>query len=308
MKTPTLSVVMSVYNTKKYLAEAIDSILQQTFKDFEFVIIDDGSTDGSTKIIDYFAARDSRIKVIKQKNQGLVYSLNKAVKATRGELIARMDADDVSEKNRLKLQINEFINNSGLVILGTGFTNIGPNGSKLRSSEYSSSLSYSDEDIKRELFVRCPFAHGSVMFNKKAAIRAGLYRDNVGPTEDYDLWIRLRKKGDYKNLPQKLFMYRVLETSVSNTHSDSQRGFTVKLIEDLWSVESPKVVSGWELYKALRALPQEEKDNFIHTQNCIMSYSKKYRYKKLLLAQKRFFVLVAGGSKAASIKKRLIKK
>lgn len=308
MKNPILTVVMPVYNAEKYLKEAINSILQQTYRDFEFIIINDGSTDGSTKIIDDFAATDSRITVIKQPNHGLVYSLNKAIKSAKGTLIARMDADDVSDKDRLALQLNEFNNEPKLVLLGTGFINIGPNGTELRSSRYNSSISYSDIDIKREIFVRCPFAHGSVMFKKNAAEHAGLYRDNVGPTEDYDLWIRLRDKGHFKNLPQKLFRYRIIETSVSSTQSDSQHSYTTKLIEELWRLEAPRAVGSWRLFKEYGELSNDERGNFIHTQECIMEYAKKYGYKKLYLDQKRFFTLLAGSNKASSLRRKLASK
>ena len=105
MNNPAISVIMTAYNTEKYIKEAIESILNQTFKDFEFIIVDDGSTDNTRLIIEEYAKKDRRIKILyNKKNLGIVKSLNKAIAIAKGKYIARMDSDDVSKLNRLEKQ------------------------------------------------------------------------------------------------------------------------------------------------------------------------------------------------------------
>src|SRR5438046_2743554 len=129
---PTVSVIMSVYNAQRYLAAAIDSILAQTFTDFEFIIIDDGSTDRSSQILADFANKDSRIRVETRANKGLTRSLNEAIALSRGEFLARMDADDIALPNRLEVQVRFMREHRDVVLLGGGYELIDGAGRFLR--------------------------------------------------------------------------------------------------------------------------------------------------------------------------------
>ena len=128
---PQVSIIMPVYNGEKFLKEAIESILSQTFTDFEFIIVNDGSIDSSLKIIREYANRDSRIKIIDQKNTGIIGALNNALKASKGTYIARMDSDDISNPDRLKKQI-EYIEKENAYLCGTWAISIDKNGKEIK--------------------------------------------------------------------------------------------------------------------------------------------------------------------------------
>ncbi len=215
-KTPKISVVMSVYNGERFLREAIDSILNQTYKDFEFIIVNDGSTDRSEKIIRSY--KDKRIRLINQKNHGLVYSLNKGVKLARSDLIARMDADDVSEENRLEKQIKFIKTNKSVTLVGSSMTVIDES-SKIKHIHH---VLIDDPELKQELLVRSPFAHGSVIFDKKKFIKAGMYKISNWPAEDYGLWLDISKHGNFYNINEPLYRYRENSNGISSTNNHQQ--------------------------------------------------------------------------------------
>ncbi len=231
-ETPKISVVMSVYNGERFLREAIDSILNQTYKDFEFIIVNDGSTDRSEKIIRSY--KDKRIRLINQKNHGLVYSLNKGVKLARSDLIARMDADDVSKPDRLKEEIKLFNANIRLGLVGTFFELIDfENGQSLGIEITPLTKSI---DIKRSMLFVNPIAHGSSMYRKEAYIDSGGYRSDYGPTEDYDLWRRISKNWELEIVPKVLFSYRINNPkSISQSKNKIQASFVEKIRQELAS-------------------------------------------------------------------------
>lgn len=216
VKAPLVSVVMSVYNGETYIREAIDSILGQTFADFEFVIINDGSTDSTEKIIKSY--KDNRIVLISRQNKGLVASLNEGIEKSMGKYIARQDADDTSYPERLQSLVTK-IEQTKAVLVSSAFAMISEDG--------HSTLDYQcliDDSrlLKRELWVKNPFAHGATMFRRDAAIKVGAYRD-VGPVEDYDLWIRLRNEGHFAYIPQVQYAWRINEKGISQTQAIYQR-------------------------------------------------------------------------------------
>jgi glycosyltransferase involved in cell wall biosynthesis len=201
-----VSVVMSVYNEEGCIADAIASILSQTYTDFEFIIINDGSTDDSINIINSF--EDPRIIVIDQSNRGLTASLNIGIKASKGKYIARQDADDYSYPNRLECQIREFKNNSELVLLGTR--------ADIDYGEFSyRSQSYAASDIKDELLNSNVFVHSSVCFLKDKFLDVGLYDIKYDTSQDYDAWLRLSEMGDISVLDKVLVRRVVRENSIS---------------------------------------------------------------------------------------------
>ena len=161
MSSPAISVIMSVYNDEKYLAKSIESILNQTYSDFEFIIINDGSTDKSMEIIDRYKNEDKRVVVVNQENMGLTKSLNKAIKLSKGKYIARMDSDDISVSNRLEKQIEFLKHNKDYALVGTNIVKINISDNELEINR----TKYGYEDIVDTFKTRNCIAHGSVMVN-----------------------------------------------------------------------------------------------------------------------------------------------
>lgn len=210
-KTPLISVVMPVYNAEKYLSLSIDSILNQTFKDFELVIINDGSKDSSLKIIKKY--KDKRIRVVNnKKNLKIAKSLNKAVKLARSNIIARADADDIYVPKRLELQYKIMIKNQKIVIVGSNMKIINEKGEKISKREYPES----DKELKRLMFRYSPFGHPVVMFRKKEFLEFGGYDHNKVPCEDIDLWFKIGSKYEFATVNKYLINYRVYSGSSSN--------------------------------------------------------------------------------------------
>jgi glycosyltransferase involved in cell wall biosynthesis len=220
MTEPRISVAMSVYNNAPYLAHAIESILAQTFDAFEFLIVDDGSTDGSGAIIDSFAATDSRIIPIHQANAGLIASLNRMIGAARAPLIARMDGDDIALPERFERQVAFLDANPDIGVLGTGCTCIDEDG---RPSTHKFDNVTSPEDVLADLKNGPPLCHPSVVMRRDAVRAVGGYHRAYRHCEDYDLWLRLSEHVRMANLPDRLLLYRQSETQVSNRHAYVQK-------------------------------------------------------------------------------------
>ena len=215
VKQPRLSVAMAVYNNAPFLAEAIDSILAQTMGDFEFLIVNDGSTDGSAAIIDSFARRDKRIRAIHQPNRGLVPSLNLMIEKARAPLIARMDGDDISLPNRFERQLAFLDANPDYGVVGTSTHDIDEHG-RLSLNEDFHPL---DHDAFRAALETGPWlCHPSVVMRRDVVRAAGGYRAAFRHCEDYDLWLRLSEATKLCTIPDRLFHYRRSATQVSSAH------------------------------------------------------------------------------------------
>lgn len=208
---PKISLNMITHNRGKFLSEAIDSILLQTFQDWELIIVDDGSTDDTNEIIKEYQMRDKRIKYIKNEdNLGIVKSRNKALENSTGQYIAVLDSDDVwCDENKLARQV-KVLEDDNYVLVGSGVIEIDENGIEKRRY-YSPE---SDEEIRKKILYRNPFAHSSVMFRRDLAVEIGGYRDFlIG--EDYDLFLRLGLKGNIKNINKYIVKYRVHKKNIS---------------------------------------------------------------------------------------------
>jgi glycosyltransferase involved in cell wall biosynthesis len=210
-KNPKISVILSVYNAEATIELAIKSILAQTFRDFEFLILDDGSTDNTPNLIRKF--KDPRIKIYKQKNAGIVRSLNKLIYLARADLLARQDADDVSHPERLQKQFKFMAQNPSYGIVGTQafiFNNGFKTDRVLRHPT-------SNRDLQYALNFNNPFVHSSILMRKKAIISSGCYKGhkkNFFP-EDYDLWVRVSSKYLVANLNEFLVDYHETKDSLS---------------------------------------------------------------------------------------------
>ena len=224
-----VSVVMSVRNGQRHLREAVDSILGQTYRDFELIIVDDGSTDGTLEILRSYG--DPRITLIPQEHRGLVPSLNRAIGSATAPYVARMDADDVAAPSRLEDQTAFLDSHPEFVLVGSNLLFIDESGHTVLDSP----LLLHDEEIRLEMLTRCPFGHSSVMFRREAAVAAGLYRRDYWPAEDYDLWRRLATHGRFANLNTTLTRYRVSAEGVTSTNGPLQAEKTWRVQGDLWA-------------------------------------------------------------------------
>lgn len=202
---PTISVIMGIYNCEKTLSDAIDSILNQTYTDWELIMCDDGSTDNTYEIATKYSEKDNRIKVLKNdKNSGLAFSLNHCLKYTTGEYVARMDADDISIPNRLELQKQFLDDNQGYAVVGSGAILF--DGENVLGNRFPT-----EKPEKKDLIKGSPFMHPTIMMRKNIyeELNGYLVLPRTKKGQDLDLWYRLYSKG-YKgyNLQQPLLKYR----------------------------------------------------------------------------------------------------
>jgi glycosyltransferase involved in cell wall biosynthesis len=207
---PKVSVVMSVYNGARFLRQAVDSILAQTLADFEFIVVDDGSTDGTAEILKGYT--DPRVRMITQANVGLLGSLNRAIDIASGEYIARMDADDISSPPRLELQLEWLESHPRTAVLGTQVAQIDEAGDAIRRHYHPRSTDAIEKALLRGTTA---LSHGSVMFRRACFESVGGYRQPFEHAEDYDLWLRMIESHDIWNLPSVLYLKRLNLDSVS---------------------------------------------------------------------------------------------
>jgi glycosyltransferase involved in cell wall biosynthesis len=203
---------MPVYNAEEFLRSAIDSILQQTYTNFEFIIINDGSSDSSLSIIKEYEIKDSRIKVISRENKGLIFTLNQAISLSKGKYLARMDADDISCPTRFYDQIN-LLESLKADICGSHYYLINET-NKITDFQLSP---LDNQSLILYLLRSVPFAHGSAMIRNEFLVKNNLkYGMNVKYAEDKDLWISMFEAGaKFCNVNKPLFYYRELNTSLS---------------------------------------------------------------------------------------------
>ena len=223
-KAPLISVLMPVYNAEKYLREAIDSILNQTFSDFEFLIIDDGSSDSTSNIIESYT--DPRIRLFKnKKNLGLIATLNKGVSLAKGKYIARMDADDISHPSRLARQFEYLSQHSEVGVLGAAVQIIDDSGNASDKSRPPTSHGV----IRWHLCFSDPIVHPSVMIRRSVFNKVGGYSSDMLHAEDYDLWRRLSNVTRLANMNDVLLFLRKHKNSISSTYSSMQRKNSIRI-------------------------------------------------------------------------------
>ena len=206
---PPVTVLLPVRDGMPHLPAAVESVLSQSHRDLELLVIDDGSRDGTGAYLDSVA--DPRMTIVHQGNVGLVESLNRGLARSKHELVARMDADDISHPQRLALQIAAMQANPQAIAVACCYTIIDEAGRAVSQQHVPLSAPYTE----RQLYFRDAWAHGSVLLRRSVVLEAGGYRD-VGPCEDYDLWLRLLERGSLIGVcAPPLFSYRVTGTGVS---------------------------------------------------------------------------------------------
>jgi glycosyltransferase involved in cell wall biosynthesis len=217
-KSPLVSVILPAYNAEHYIELSIQSILEQSYQNFELIIVNDGSTDNTKERI--LAFSDERIIYLEnKKNCGLIPTLNSAISQSKGRFIARMDADDIALKHRLKYQVHFLENNPDYILCGGAAYLMDKDGQTIGNMCRTST----NESIRANLLFTNPFIHPTIMIRTEI-IKKYLYREDALHCEDLELWIRLSKNKDNKlaNLPQKLIKYRIHATNVSVTHKKFQ--------------------------------------------------------------------------------------
>lgn len=227
MTFPEVSVVMSVYNGARYLRAAIKSVLVQQGVSFEFVIVDDGSTDETAVILDEYSHADPRVRIIRQENTGLTRALIRGCEVARGEFIARQDADDVSLPGRLATLAGLLRSDDRLAFVSSHVNVIGPDGELLLTHTPPSDPREATSlllDLKTG-----PPGHGSVMFRRAIYQLVGGYRPEFYFAQDSDLWLRLAEKGWLAYVPEVLYQYRVAPDSISGNLNPSKLAFSVSV-------------------------------------------------------------------------------
>ena len=289
MNPPLVSVILPVFNAEKFVAQAIESILQQTFTDFELIVIDDGSNDRSLEILKKYASSDKRITIISRENRGLVASLNQGIAAACGQWIARMDADDIALPQRFERQL-QWLAKTDADICGSWVKLFGtPDRRVIKHPQ-------TDEAIKMKMIFCTPFAHPAVMI-KTEFIKQLRYNKVWEKCEDYDLWERAtRAGGKMINVPEILLLYRQHKKQISTTAFAKQQQlsqkiqrrymeyiFAVMKLEKEWIDEvlklrdpSPDKPNMNHVDSALGALLQ---NNFGEAQTTVFDYATRLYYR-----------------------------
>lgn len=236
MTTP-ITVLMSVYNGMPYLKDAIDSILQQTFTDFKFLIFDDASTDGTSQVLAEYASKDNRIQIItNDRNYGLGANLAKGVEMAQTPWIARMDADDIAFPNRLELQLNYVLSHPDVSVLGGYALDIDLQGNTVSERK----LPTSHQQIKKLVWTN-PFSHGTVLLHRESILKVGSYSSKLAKRQDYELWFRCAKADlQFANLPTPLIYYRFTDNTLQRNN---------------WKVALTHVAVGWKGCWMVKASP-----------------------------------------------------
>lgn len=213
MQNPKVTVLMPAYNAEKYIGTAIESILNQTYKDFEFIIVNDCSTDSTLDIIKKYAKKDKRIRIISnKKNQKIAQTLNNGLKEAKGKYIARLDADDWSYPERLEKQVN-FMEENPDVVLSSG--NMEVCDGELNKKNISN-YPLSDKNIRKVFLQYNPTVSPAMIWRRKVSEEIGGFSLNT-MSEDYMFFMDMSSKGEVANLKDVLIKYRVLNTSASST-------------------------------------------------------------------------------------------
>ena len=244
---PEISIVIPVYNAQSYLADAIQSVLSQTYVDWELVAVDDGSTDRSLEILNDFARRDSRIRVLPMEHAGICRTRNTGIHAARGRYLAALDNDDVMLPDRLQAQFDFLESRPDYVAVGTAGMLIDVEGDPINERTFPTS----GEEVERELLAgRNPLMQSSMMFRRDAVIAAGSYQDGRNFAEDYDLFLRLTEAGQIGNLAEVLMLQRQHVSRASAAHYEDQNRVVLLALRDAYdrrglTSELPTIEGSW---------------------------------------------------------------
>ncbi|MBX7258083.1 MAG: glycosyltransferase [Candidatus Hydrogenedentes bacterium] len=228
--SPRVTVLMPVYNNERYLPASVESILNQTYRDFEFIIVDDGSSDGSLQLLERYAEEDSRIRLSSRPNTGYTIALNEGLRVARGEFIARMDADDIAAPDRFRKQVQYLDDHPDCVVVGGNVLLIDCDGDPIREM----CLGYTHEEIDNAHMLGQGGAliHPAVMIRKWGFDRVGEFREDYECAEDLDIFLRLAEVGKVANVPEVVLQYRQHLSSIGYSRADEQQRYTVCAVRD----------------------------------------------------------------------------
>lgn len=223
---PLISVVMPAYNAGKFLVESLQSIQNQTYQNWELIIVDDASTDNTWSTLKAFSAQDTRIRIFKNKvNSGVSVTANRALSYAKGEFIARMDADDISMPSRFEKQIEYLLKNKNIVAVGTQCDLINSEGVIIGKKNFPCDFA----SIKKLIFERIPMQQPSIMVNKNLLPKDFVWYDkNFGAAEEIELMFKFFQLGEIRNLPEKLLQYRLHGNNTSLKNVKKTFYLTVK--------------------------------------------------------------------------------
>jgi hypothetical protein len=221
MTEPAISVIMSAYNAEEFIGAAIESVLSQTFRDFEFLIVNDGSKDATKQIVERYAARDSRIRLIDRENRGLIFSLNQLIQEARGELLARMDADDVSHPERLARQAAFMAAGPACGVVGSWAHRMGGDSAVWPGYVYKYPIT--PAEVRAAIGYACVMMHPTVMYRRDTVRSVGGYHPGFHYAEDFDLWLRMVDFTELHNIPEPLLTYRTHGDQITSRNVVEQR-------------------------------------------------------------------------------------
>lgn len=224
---PEVSIIMPVYNGEEFLELSINSVINQSFKDYEFIIINDASCDGTSRLLELYQGHESRIRVITNPQRlGVVKSLNIGLNHALGNLIARIDADDRWYSNKLQLQVDAFEQDPDLMLLGTQKRLVDGKGNEIVQRKVFHYYDY--PEVKRNIHKANIFNHSSVVFRKKLLDEIGGYDERYKNSEDYELWLRICSTRKAMILPQTLVEYRLHSNSISSKRLREQLYYSIR--------------------------------------------------------------------------------
>jgi glycosyltransferase involved in cell wall biosynthesis len=260
LQSPCVSVVMPVYNAAEFISASVDSILSQSFDDFEFIIVDDASVDNTPDILQKIT--DGRVRIITRKeNGGIVAALNDGLAVASGKYIARQDADDISVRERFAKQVEVLETVPDIGIVSSWYGKIDENGKHI----VDKIIPEDNESICKLLENGNCFCHGSIMFRRSLLDKSGVYRDTAGPTEDYDLWLRMLPLTKVKCFQEVLYLWRVNFNSIMSGADDE---FILRGVEFVKSLNRVRKTTGKD--------PLEEGDeNFIAEFKTLKNFSQQ---------------------------------
>jgi len=227
---PTISVLLPVHNAESYIRQSVESVLAQTFTDFEVLALDDGSTDRSLSILRGYEAQDLRVRVLSRESRGLVPTLNELITGARGRFLARMDADDICRPQRFAKQIRYLEDHPECVVVGTAVLLVDPKGMPIREFVYPSMHEEIDSGHLSGAG-ESRLCHPSIVMRREAVLRAGKYCERYRFAQDMDLYLRLAEVGRMANLPEVLLEYRHHLKSICYVRGGEQRKFATEAVQ-----------------------------------------------------------------------------
>jgi glycosyltransferase involved in cell wall biosynthesis len=269
---PLVSVVMSVYDGRPYLKEAVRSILDQTFGDFEFIIINDGSKDGSKETLDRLSETDDRIRLVHQENRGLTPSLNRGLNLARGKYIARMDADDISHPERLKRQIDFLETNPEIGVVGTWIEWVTPEG----EPKMVWRLPTDPDLIAWKLLFNTCLDHPSIVARNSLLEELGGYAEWAICAQDYELWTRAVRQSQLANMPQVLLKHRQHEEAITMKERSGQIQVVCRaaanLHQFLLSGSSDERLAHWLVWMETKSIDRAIEETGLRDPSSVQGY------------------------------------